>query len=244
MKNYSSKIAFTLAEVLITLGIIGIVAAITIPTLVTNISNRGYVERLFKTYSVLQNATNMIIAEEGDPAQWSWTDYYQNDGTNIDNERIVDLYRKKLKIIGECEPISDSIENECHVNPYDYKYLNGETGTSVTDHANYRLFHLNYQFILSDGAVIGLRFKESNVGVFWGQPDLLFTIDVNGKSGPNQIGRDVFWLYMKKDGHGKILPYTNEPFLDNGIDQRNTCESDKKGYSCAYRIFQERKMNY
>ena len=196
MKNYSSKIAFTLAEVLITLGISGIVAAITIPTRVTNISNRGYVERLFRTYSVLQNATNMIIAEEGDPAQWSWTDYYQNDGTNIDNERIVDLYRKKLKIIGECEPISDSIENECHVNPYDYKNLNGETGTSVTDHVNCRLFNLNYQFILSDGAVIGLRFKESNVGVFWVQPDLLFSIDVNGKSGPNQICRDVFWLYM------------------------------------------------
>ncbi len=242
--NYKSQRGFTLAEVLITLAIVGIVAALTIPTLVTNIANKGYVEKLFKTYSVLQNATNMIIAEVGDPQTWSWTDYHNNDGTNVDNEYIVDLYRKKLKIVEECDATSAVVENKCHVNPNDYKYLNGTSGTSVKDPVNHRLFQLNYQFVLSDGSLVGFRFKVNNYGVFWGAPDFLFTIDVNGKKGPNQIGRDVFWLYMKKNEHGKIRPYANEVFTDGFIDWRDTCAPDKSGYSCAYRIFQERKMNY
>ena len=45
--------AFTLAEIIITIGIIGVVAAITMPSLITNIQNKGYVERMKKAYSLI-----------------------------------------------------------------------------------------------------------------------------------------------------------------------------------------------
>ena len=243
----SQKTAFTLAEVLITLGIIGIVAAMTIPTLVTNIRNKGYVERFFKTYSVLQNASNMIVAEVGDPVNWSWAQYGEEDTGG--NDSIVDLYRKYLKVAYECGADVLYKGDACHISPFEYKYLNGQKGTdnciAMPSQFNYCLFSSGNQLVLSDGSLIGFTFKTHSNGIRWGLPDLLFTIDVNGRSGPNQIGRDVFFVYLKKNEHGKIRPYTNEEFRDGGTDYRNTCEDTTQlGFSCAYRIFQERKMNY
>lgn len=54
-----TKFAFTLAEVLITLGIIGIVAAMTIPTLIANTRARQYTSKFKKTISTLSNAARM-----------------------------------------------------------------------------------------------------------------------------------------------------------------------------------------
>ena len=58
---------FTLAEVLITLVIIGVIAAMTIPTLMNNTNKQEYVSKLKKAYSTLSQATNRIITEEGNP---------------------------------------------------------------------------------------------------------------------------------------------------------------------------------
>ena len=57
--------AFTLAETLITLSIIGVVAAITVPTLMTNMNKQTYVTGLKKAYSQLQNAMKMLPLENG-----------------------------------------------------------------------------------------------------------------------------------------------------------------------------------
>lgn len=62
--------AFTLAEVLITLGIIGIVAALTLPALVASNKEKARVTNLKKIYSQMQNAWNMAIAENGDATNW------------------------------------------------------------------------------------------------------------------------------------------------------------------------------
>ena len=56
MKNVRQKTAFTLAEVLITLGIIGIVAALTLPNLIANYKNKIIAKQLQKTYSTLSQA--------------------------------------------------------------------------------------------------------------------------------------------------------------------------------------------
>ena len=68
------KSAFTLAETLITLAIIGVVAALTIPSLVQRFQERQYVSQLKKTYAVLQNAFQMAIAEHGPIDQWGLSD--------------------------------------------------------------------------------------------------------------------------------------------------------------------------
>lgn len=65
MKNYN-KGAFTLAEVLITLGIIGVVASMTLPALVQNNRNKELQTGLKRSYSVLSQALDMYQAENGE----------------------------------------------------------------------------------------------------------------------------------------------------------------------------------
>jgi prepilin-type N-terminal cleavage/methylation domain-containing protein len=59
------KKGFTLSEVLITLAVIGTVAALTIPAVVSNYQKHQTVTRLKKTYSALANTTNLAIADHG-----------------------------------------------------------------------------------------------------------------------------------------------------------------------------------
>ena len=58
------KSGFTLAEVLITLGIIGVVAAMTIPTLMMNYQKQVWESKLKKAYSVATNACERMLVEE------------------------------------------------------------------------------------------------------------------------------------------------------------------------------------
>lgn len=69
-RNTDKKAAFTLAEVLITLGIIGVVAAMTIPTLVANYKKKVIETKLVNFYSVMNNAVKMSEVENGFIANW------------------------------------------------------------------------------------------------------------------------------------------------------------------------------
>ena len=246
MEHHNNKfLGFTLPEVLITIGIIGVVAVMTLSPLITKIRNKGYAEKLIKTYSVLQNATNQIIAEDGEPKNWSWNSYNSSLGTYYGNELIVNKYKQHLKILQECgaEPGGSTVATKCHVAANKHRYLNGENGSASV--SGFLWFYRSGRtFILQDGILVSISFLKDGSAVFWGSPDMLFTVDVNAKAGPNQVGRDVFFFYLKKTGDGKIMPYANETFPNGGIDYRNTCEPDLKGYSCAYRIITEGGMNY
>src|SRR5574344_2924173 len=70
-KPFGKFLAFTLAEVLITLGIIGIVAAMTIPTLITRSQQNQVITHLQKFYSTLTNALNRSTIENGDMETWN-----------------------------------------------------------------------------------------------------------------------------------------------------------------------------
>ncbi|MBR6163646.1 type II secretion system protein [bacterium] len=87
--------AFTLAEVLITLVIIGVIAAITVPTLMNKTNNQEYVSKLKKAYSTLSQATNLIIAEEGTPRA-------DKGGWAKDADNVYNLYKKHLNNAKEC----------------------------------------------------------------------------------------------------------------------------------------------
>lgn len=65
LKIYNAFAAFTLAEVLITLGIIGVVAAMTMPSLVNEHRNKQYVVAFKKLYSNFSNAIILYKADQG-----------------------------------------------------------------------------------------------------------------------------------------------------------------------------------
>ena len=94
-----SKTAFTLAEVLITLGIIGVVAAMTMPTLIKKHQQQVMVTRLQKNYSIMAQAVTRSTLDNGDVKEWDLgTDY-----TKENLKRVVDKYFvpyfKKIKIV-------------------------------------------------------------------------------------------------------------------------------------------------
>lgn len=70
MNKVIQKSAFTLAEVLITLGIIGVVAAMTLPPLLSKYRSTVTVNELKKTYSELQQAIKMSEVYNGDFRYW------------------------------------------------------------------------------------------------------------------------------------------------------------------------------
>lgn len=64
---------FTLAEVLITLGVIGVVAAMTLPTLIQEHREKARVTQVKKAYSILSQAFTMAVQEYGDIEDWELT---------------------------------------------------------------------------------------------------------------------------------------------------------------------------
>ena len=85
--NNSRKIAFTLAEVLITLGIIGVVAALTIPTLMANHRRQVAETRLEKFYTTINQAVKMAEVDYGDMTQWEpYVKQYEKDENGNDDK--------------------------------------------------------------------------------------------------------------------------------------------------------------
>lgn len=84
----NSKKSFTMSEVLITLGIIGIIAAMTLPGLVGKWQKTVHVNRMKHVYSVISNAFQMSIQDHGSPKEWDWGS--NNRKANL--TRVVETY--------------------------------------------------------------------------------------------------------------------------------------------------------
>lgn len=188
MKSNQSKIylsAFTLAEVLITLGIIGIVAAMTIPTLMNNIQDYQLKQAWKKEFSVLSNATTRVINDNGGTMENVCSSLDQNCFRNV----YTDNY---LKIIKTCD------QNASYGTCWDY--------TNSDDHKN-TWGGNSSGAVLNDGAF--LMFYYSNVacanaafGTNISRCGNIF-VDINGFKEPNLMGKDVHCVIVAKNS---IIP--------------------------------------
>lgn len=87
------KRGFTLAEVLITLVVIGVIAAITIPTLMANYRRQEASARLKKTFSMLSNACTRAKADGNDWQDWAYDiDNEADEGTNETSVKFAEIY--------------------------------------------------------------------------------------------------------------------------------------------------------
>ena len=169
---------FTLAEVLIALVIIGIIAAITISSLIQSTQKQEFVSKLQKTYSVLSQVTNQIIAEEGSPkGNDSWMQ-------NLDD--LYDMYKKHLNNAKECGSVTGCFAYS--VKQFSGKVIDNEYGASK-----------NRKLILNDGTQISFnywKFTNACDGNYCAE----IVVDINGEKLPNVIGRDIFMFYLKESG--------------------------------------------
>ena len=107
-KSYRDiKYGFTLAEVLITLGIIGVVAAITLPSLINKYQKKIVVNRLKKAYSVISQAVEMSVNDHGDIENWNF---------GLETQEFTDTYLSPyFQKIVSTKKVSDSAYSKTYV---------------------------------------------------------------------------------------------------------------------------------
>lgn len=96
------KLAFTLAEVLIVLGIIGLIADMTIPTLVQKTQEKITVIKLKKTYSTLSAAYKLATIENGTIDEWGLGAGYGNSNPQ-GNDTLLNTFAKYMKFTRICK---------------------------------------------------------------------------------------------------------------------------------------------
>lgn len=174
IKN-TNKRAFTLAETLVTLGILGVIAALTMPGLQDFSQSRSNVALAQKAYSTLSNATKALKAEYGPIRLWDMTT----------TAKVTTMYKEKMNAAGT---VSE---------PYETKYLNGAAYT------NANMFAANTSFISPDGMLFYVQSVSpactGGDDILW-KGCINWGVDVNGAKGPNKVGIDIFGFYVNGEG--------------------------------------------
>ena len=188
------RAAFTLAEVLITLGIIGVVAALTMPALIANYQKKQTAVQLKKAYSTFAQALVLSQYENGDSSEWDLT---EQGSSYDDNLKYFNTYWKPyLRVIKVCKTMK-----ECG---YD---ITGYAALGSTTYGYYGQFNNCPGFIYGDGTYAYIRPYSLAPDYL---PNLqLLSIDINGAKRPNVIGRDVFQFQIDTE-RGIISGYTNK----------------------------------
>lgn len=174
----NKKLGFTLAEVLVTLGIIGVVASMTIPTLIQNIQDNANAAAAKKTFSVLSNATNLIINDNGG--------IFANVFANSTDIR--DAYANKMHVVKKC---NNSLYDGCWA--MDWK--SGPNWTYVQSPG----------FVLNDGTFVFFSFQSANSFSCTATSYLAQSVcgevyvDTNGAKNPNTAGKDILLFVIYKD---------------------------------------------
>jgi len=184
------KKGFTLAETLITLVIIGVIAAITVPNLIIKHQKEQTVTRLKKTYSSLNQSLVKNQLKYG--SYESWDDMFKSSRhTSAELYDLIDKYfvptmvtMENTKNFEECWQGTKTIDGIT-------SYLSGE---------------LSACFRTADGTSIGLFTACGN-----GLCVPIFAIDTNGPKKPNRLGRDVFMFTFERGIKALLQPYCNLP---------------------------------
>ena len=276
------KRGFTLAEVLITLGIVGVVAALTAPALVLSSRNEANAAKLSVVVSNLENAFTTAVAKEGvgnlyGTRMWAAVKNVKpkenKDGDNADKVTLDVAADDALlaRFTGE-------LGRYMHLNGYKRQrsgayytsggpYVmtaNGGSGDAIT-------LDNTFPIELKNGAVVFIRaFSNGDNpdrtedaivalgGSLYSNAADVF-IDVNGKNGPNVVGRDLFTFYVGGDGilypggacDVSIFDFGDRNHVwDNAETESWRCLPeqnvvDNNGWGCGARVIAEGyKMNY
>ena len=214
------RTAFTLAEVLITLGIIGVVAAMTIPTLTKEYRRAVSIAKLKKTYATLQQAIQRTVA---DNLGYSYVNF--SDGNTDSMVNWYNYYLKpNLRIQKDCIESTGCWHSEGVT-----KQLNGQTamwdsGTKGIG-SNIIVFRtFDNVYVNMDGA--SASDIEDSFGVKMDAPGLVMHVDVNGDDGPNVIGQDVFVFIFN---NRLLLPAGNDKSTE---EVEEDCSDGGRGYYC------------
>lgn len=178
---------FTLAEVLITLGVIGVVSALTMPTLVANHQKQSTLVQLKKAYQIFSEAVERALEDNG--------------GFIIVTEEMAQAHT----VEGNVAPFTSQYIDPYlkGVQPYKGKNLPilsaSKQGTFIIP---YYKSDKNGPMCISNGMCYWVHMHSA------GPNYTTLFVDLNGPKGPNRAGRDVFsLLHFQKDNPSNMRIY-------------------------------------
>ena len=233
--SLKKRVAFTLAEVLITLGIIGVVAAMTIPSLINNYQKKQTVTKLKQTYSIISQALTMAQAEHGDSTTWELAGIYgtPTGDSNFSSKEALETFVKKY-FVPYLKVSKDYGYTTRNAIKYDGPKL--PTDGNLTSGANSYKYFLQLPSNVLISILIGTSGCSEGTSVADGtcvdkylNPD--FIVDINGFQGPNKLGKDVF--VMTFNLHSRIFEFYK--YESNKQSALKNCKSGTF-YTCGYFI--------
>jgi type II secretory pathway pseudopilin PulG len=214
-KTLRKKAAFTLAETLIAIGLIGVVAALTIPNLITNYQKKQTAIRLKDTYAILTNAVRLAEKDYDSVSGWDFS---------MQPDKVVETYL--LPYIKYTKKTVDSRK-------YSYVVRSGEHHIGyVSNTSNAGLITLlnGVQLIYSPLVNLGTAIP--------------FVIDMNGVDiGPNMFGKDAFYIRITNDCGVQF--YKDDNNVKTACDPTTraklltSCKKDGDGMWCGELIRQD-----
>lgn len=216
---------FTLAEVLVTLGIIGVVSAMTVPSLMQNYQKKSYVAQIHKFYNELQQAAQQYMTEHNA--------VNLREAGLTSNAALNDFVKSNFKVINDC----GSTNTPCMA--LQYRKL---SGTNIGKGSGQGMF-----VTIASGVSFGYGIISS------GSADnsrlAIFDVDINGQKGPNIAGRDVFILGLFNNGLVDEYAVTSAP-ADKDTREKlfnDTCNSsgNTTWHGCFGKLLNDNfEMNY
>ncbi|MFA7657839.1 MAG: type II secretion system protein [Candidatus Gastranaerophilaceae bacterium] len=225
------SLAFTLAEVLVTIGIIGVVAGLMIPGLIAESQKVGYVAGVRKAYSLWNQALIQMAADSGCIGDLSC--FFDSADAKTMGDKIAAYFN----VAKNC----DTTTSGCFSNTIALNF-DGTNTSSGYDWTSY------YRFITADGMSVFLG-KTPYLGCS-GSADSLTKvcmasvyIDVNGLKKPNAFGRDIFYFRIVNDngpalypvGGAKLTYWKSNKLCNDGYNGG----TNKSGSYCIGRIIDE-----
>lgn len=263
LMRIKNKLAFTTAEILAVIGVLGFIAALTMPGFIENAQKRGYVVNLHKAYNNFNQALDSISLDHGCVGDLPRTGLFAI-AHGKSNQTFGDEFVKKFKVYKNCGIRPEGCMPTNVNGAYD-----GSAGESDWNTKGW------YSFITDDGIAYGIdiiprdpdgndisSIYTENCGVDLGGSTIgnmsakcgAVRIDVNGPNkGPNYRGRDIFVFYMT-NGKGTLLypsggvdDEANGWWKDPVTKQPRYCYPGNKteAYRCTGRVIEEGwEMNY
>ena len=232
--NNSRKIAFTLAEVLVTLGIIGVVSAMTVPTLMQNYQRQSYVTQLHKVYNEVQQASLRYMTDKNA--------INLREAGLVTQTEMANFTHTYFKVVSDC---GHTVSAPCF--PTSYRSQSGTE--AATNNASWGAAS---SVVLASGASIIIDYPNvytktvNGVTSHYGH----MLIDINGPKGPNIGGRDMFYAEFYDDGSIDVAGATPECKANGVCDgdsltairdtlYNSSCSSTWQGQGCLGKIIND-----
>lgn len=237
------KQGFTLAEILIAICILGVIASLTVPALMANIDKNSWTNGLKTEMSILNNGFKQMMAQEGvddmrDTTLWS---YNVTEDVVTPNDDIKAAFAKYFKI--------DKMTANYPSN-YPVYNLNGSQFSGANEKS--------IRFYLSNTSTLNIKFLANNdytnctAKQTFCHPVAEIAVDVNGDKRPNIIGKDVYFFLLGEDG--SIYAYGSEATNKFNTtkyplwNSANGCQGKQPktdGKACTGRVIEETfQINY